>query len=333
MPIVEIGEEGVCSFCKKDHDITELCEELVEAIRTGEARHVRDFIEGFYFIPSGQIDQIQEDQRIHPQRISTGDIGPEELCAMYALLIIQNQIGSLSRYLQHDPKVNPDATPFGSPQDEKCTIGESIVHLLRYALYRGFPPQECLDLGVKRIGSKDWERSDKVEREQIKGNIIVRTIGIKEGRAFLFTDPPSDENLKKAIRGIHEGDILVTPHFSPEMSVFLGKVGGIVTDHGGKLCHAAKVATEFQKKHTVYFPVVVGTGNATQFIAQGERVRIDLQTGLVRVGEKREEHEEEGTGVPCPSCGEEIVYCSNCGITCHKCGTMLKAEDLADKEE
>ena len=54
-------------------------------------------------------------------------------------------------------------------------------------------------------------------------------------------------------------------------------IGGVVTDRGGTLSHAAVVAREYG------IPAVVGTGNATELIKDGARVRIDGATGTVEL--------------------------------------------------
>lgn len=54
-------------------------------------------------------------------------------------------------------------------------------------------------------------------------------------------------------------------------------LGGIVTDNGGLLSHAAIVSREYG------IPGVVGTREATQRIADGMRVRVDGDSGAVTV--------------------------------------------------
>ena len=53
--------------------------------------------------------------------------------------------------------------------------------------------------------------------------------------------------------------------------------GGLVTNTGGVLSHAAVVAREFG------LPAVVGIGDATTRIADGRLVEIDGTTGIVRL--------------------------------------------------
>ncbi len=60
-------------------------------------------------------------------------------------------------------------------------------------------------------------------------------------------------------------------------NILLPLLGGIVTDNGGLLPHAAIVAREYG------IPGVVGTREATERIATGVRVRVDGDAGEVTV--------------------------------------------------
>jgi rifampicin phosphotransferase len=74
---------------------------------------------------------------------------------------------------------------------------------------------------------------------------------------------------------VEAGDILVAAVTSSGYNVLLPLLGAIVTDRGGVLCHTAIVAREFG------IPAVVGTGEATERIADGARIRVDGTTGTV----------------------------------------------------
>jgi len=76
---------------------------------------------------------------------------------------------------------------------------------------------------------------------------------------------------------IEPGDILVASTTTPAINLVLPLLGGIVTDRGGALCHAAIVTREFG------IPGVVGTRVATQRIGEGARIRVDGNSGRVTV--------------------------------------------------
>ncbi|HJP90220.1 MAG TPA: PEP-utilizing enzyme [Candidatus Limnocylindrales bacterium] len=76
---------------------------------------------------------------------------------------------------------------------------------------------------------------------------------------------------------IQPGDIIVCPASNPSWVPIFTIAGGLVTNTGGVLSHAAVVAREFG------LPAVVGTGDATTRIADGRMVEIDGTAGTVRL--------------------------------------------------
>ena len=73
-----------------------------------------------------------------------------------------------------------------------------------------------------------------------------------------------------------QGDILVTKMTTPDFVVLMQKAGGIVTDLGGILSHAAIVARELKT------PCIVGTENATSLLKDGDLVEVDAVNGVVK---------------------------------------------------
>jgi len=94
--------------------------------------------------------------------------------------------------------------------------------------------------------------------------------GSYEGSVRRVSGPEDFEN-------IQEGDVLVTETTSPAFNVVLPLLGGIVTDHGGVLSHAAIVAREYN------IPGVVGCEDATERLNDGDRVVVDGEEGTVRI--------------------------------------------------
>ncbi len=94
--------------------------------------------------------------------------------------------------------------------------------------------------------------------------------GTYEGIARLVTGPEDFGRLQP-------GDVLVTRSTSAAFNIILPLLGGIVTDRGGALSHAAIVAREYG------IPGVVGCRDATTLIPDGARVRVDGEAGEARV--------------------------------------------------
>lgn len=84
------------------------------------------------------------------------------------------------------------------------------------------------------------------------------------------------------LRRCGPGDVLVAAATSPDWEPVMKQAAAIVTDRGGRTCHAAIVARELG------IPAVVGTGDATRTLIPGSRVTVaccEGETGRVYRGE------------------------------------------------
>ncbi|MFZ0184839.1 MAG: phosphoenolpyruvate synthase [Nitrosotalea sp.] len=77
---------------------------------------------------------------------------------------------------------------------------------------------------------------------------------------------------------IEEGDILVTTMTSPDLVPKMSKSAAIITDLGGATSHAAIVSREMG------LPAIVGTGNGTTILKDGQIVTVDAYAGIVYEG-------------------------------------------------
>jgi pyruvate,water dikinase len=77
---------------------------------------------------------------------------------------------------------------------------------------------------------------------------------------------------------VQEGDVMVTEMTMPDMVPAMKRAAGIVTDEGGMTSHAAIISRELG------VPAVVGTGNGTRLLEDGQQVTIDGDKGTVRAG-------------------------------------------------
>lgn len=74
---------------------------------------------------------------------------------------------------------------------------------------------------------------------------------------------------------LNPGDILVTDTTSPDWDPILKRVAGVITNKGGRTSHAAIIARELGAA------AIVGTGDATVEITDGEMVTIDCSQGRI----------------------------------------------------
>ncbi len=72
---------------------------------------------------------------------------------------------------------------------------------------------------------------------------------------------------------VRPGDILVTDMTDPDWEPIMKRAGGIVTNRGGRTCHAAIIARELG------VPAIVGCGDATSAIADGIKATVSCAQG------------------------------------------------------
>lgn len=108
--------------------------------------------------------------------------------------------------------------------------------------------------------------------------------GIAFGRVRVV---PSAGDISRVVNG----DVLATKMTSPDWVPAMQKSAAIITDEGGSTCHAAIVSRELG------IPCVVGTGNATRTLRDGQEVTVDgysgrVYDGTIRLGKPKENEEE-----------------------------------------
>ncbi|MCH7553866.1 MAG: phosphoenolpyruvate synthase, partial [Chloroflexi bacterium] len=77
---------------------------------------------------------------------------------------------------------------------------------------------------------------------------------------------------------VQKGDILVTEMTTPDFVPAMKRVSAIVTDKGGRTCHAAIISRELG------VPCIVGTENATRALTTGMEITVDAGAGKVYEG-------------------------------------------------
>ncbi len=116
---------------------------------------------------------------------------------------------------------------------------------------------------VYKITEPPEEREKKV---LVKGIAVGRKV--TEGKVKVLMSVEEADRFEK-------GDILVTDMTDPDWEPIMKKAAAIVTNRGGRTCHAAIVARELG------VPAVVGTGNATEVLKEGQQVTVSCAEGAV----------------------------------------------------
>ncbi len=165
---------------------------------------------------------------------------------------------------------------------------EEILELSRYAVelqehYGGVPQDiefaiennRIAILQTRAITTTVKERNKEIELGKgrtvlLKG--IGASPGFASGRIKLILG-------KDEIREVQSGDIIVTTMTTPDLVPTMSKSGAIITDLGGRTCHAAIVSREMG------IPAIVGTQQASKILKDGQEVTVDAYNGIVYEGE------------------------------------------------
>ncbi|WP_337885137.1 phosphoenolpyruvate synthase [Fischerella thermalis] len=105
---------------------------------------------------------------------------------------------------------------------------------------------------------------------QEKGEVLVtgRSVGemIGQGKARVILDV-------HRLGEFQPGEVLVTNRTDPDWEPIMKKASAIVTNSGGRTCHAAIIAREMG------IPAIVGCGNATKIIKTGQEITVSCAEG------------------------------------------------------
>jgi pyruvate,water dikinase len=119
---------------------------------------------------------------------------------------------------------------------------------------------------------KAAEEKRKITRYTLKqrSKVLVegRAIGQKIGTGAVRVVQGTS-----AMDSVQPGDVLVTDMTDPDWEPVMKRAAAIVTNRGGRTCHAAIIARELG------IPAVVGTGNGTELLSSGMSVTVSCAEG------------------------------------------------------
>ncbi|WP_066423816.1 phosphoenolpyruvate synthase [Anabaena sp. 4-3] len=114
---------------------------------------------------------------------------------------------------------------------------------------------------------RNYRLQGKLE-EQPKPVVIGRSVGemIGQGKARVILDVHQ-------IGQFQPGEVLVTNRTDPDWEPIMKRASAIVTNSGGRTCHAAIIARELG------IPAIVGCGNATTVLKTGQEITVSCAEG------------------------------------------------------
>ncbi|MCL2164624.1 MAG: PEP-utilizing enzyme, partial [Oscillospiraceae bacterium] len=141
-----------------------------------------------------------------------------------------------------------------------------------------------------RDSSSNSSTCGRNSRSRIGGAIGASSAGARgrsssaAGGVILKGVPCSGETITGTARVIkdihdshrlHDGDILVTKCTDPAWTAVFSKIGGVITETGGMLSHAAVISREYG------ISCILVVKNATDVIKDGDTITMDCRTGEI----------------------------------------------------
>lgn len=185
--------------------------------------------------------------------------------------------------------------------NKQCLTDDEILQLVDYgmkieSLYGSHQDIEWgFDKDTKRLyilqarpittlKGENKEMESSVANVQLKALVrgLAASPGIGRGKVKYIKDISEIER-------VQDGDVLVTMMTNPDMVPAMRRASAVVTEEGGRTCHAAIVSRELG------IPCIVGAKDATKILKDGMEITVDAKRGVVYEGYVLQEEEKEAS--------------------------------------
>jgi len=229
------------------------------------------------------------------EMVVQGAVNPDEFYVYKPTLragkpaILRRQIGSKQQRMVYSNKPGERVTIEETPAKDRARfcISDADVHeLAKQALVIEQHYGRPMDIEWGKDGNtgkiyilqarpetvKSRARATQIERFQLKSRGPVLAEGRSIGQKIGAGKARVIRSIKDMNR-VQPGDVLVADMTDPDWEPVMKRAAAIVTNRGGRTCHAAIIARELG------VPAVVGTGNALDRITDGQDVTISCAEG------------------------------------------------------
>jgi len=250
------------------------------------------------------------------ETVVQGAVNPDEFYVHKPLLskgkepIVRRSIGSKKIKMVFSEDTQAGLSTITTDVDEKdsnkfCISDEDIIELAKYAvtIESHYKCPMDIEWGKNGIDGKIYILQARPETVKSQSKNIIEIFKLKEtgkaivaGRAVTqkigigpvkIVNDPADMHL------VEPGDILVADMTDPNWEPVMKRASALVTNRGGRTCHAAIIARELG------IPAIVGSVNATELLKDGDLVTVccsEGETGIVYQGALKYEVETKDDG-------------------------------------
>ena len=229
------------------------------------------------------------------EMVVQGAVNPDEFYVYKPTLragkpaILRRQLGAKQQRMVYSAKAGERVRIEDTPAADRakfCISDADVQALARQSLVIEEHYKRPMDIEWAKDGAtgklyivqarpetvKSRARATQIERFQLKtrGKILAegRSIGQKigAGKARVIRSI-------KDMNRVEPGDVLIADMTDPDWEPVMKRAAAIVTNRGGRTCHAAIIARELG------VPAVVGTGNALDAVQDGAEVTVSCAEG------------------------------------------------------
>ncbi len=184
---------------------------------------------------------------------------PESLRRQYALQ--DDEILELARWAclieEHYSALRGRFTPMDIEWAKDGITGELFIVQAR-------PETVQSQKATNRLKTYRFTQTEARPDALVRGRAVGEAIG--QGTARVILDVRRSDQFQA-------GEVLVTEKTDPDWEPIMKKASAIVTNQGGRTCHAAIIARELG------IPAIVGCGNATQVLRSGDPITVSCAEG------------------------------------------------------
>jgi pyruvate,water dikinase len=235
------------------------------------------------------------------ENVVQGAVNPDEFIVFKPTLkdgkrpILERRLGSKEIKMVYDigggkqtknvPVAAPDRKKFCVTDDEVLTLAKwACIIEDHYSAHRGKATPMDIEWAKDGVTGELFivQARPETVQSQKAGNVVknYRLTGtgdvLTTGRAV---GAMIGSGQARVIMDVHrmaefqEGDVLVTNKTDPDWEPIMKKSSAIITNQGGRTCHAAIIAREMG------IPAIVGCGDATALLATGQPVTVSCAEG------------------------------------------------------
>jgi len=232
------------------------------------------------------------------ETVVQGAVNPDEFYVHKPMLkagkfpLIRRSLGSKLIKMEFDPKADGNGRTIHTVEvdeadrDRFSLSDEDVLELARYAVtieqHYGRPMdiewgKDGVDgklyiLQARPETVKSQAHTQVQQRFKLKGRSKVLAAGRAIGQKIGIGKVVVIKNAEQMDR-VQQGDVLVTDMTDPNWEPVMKRAAAIVTNRGGRTCHAAIIARELG------IPAVVGCGDATETLGDGAEVTASCAEG------------------------------------------------------